>query len=50
MVLAAAPDRAIACAVPAPAPMIGVTGPYGLILAGAAYGGYLLYKRYHDRG
>lgn len=43
-----APGWAIACA--APAPVIGVTGPYGLVVAGAVYGGYLLYKRYRDRG
>ena len=30
---------------PVPAPMIGVTGPVGLLAAGAAYGGYLLFKR-----
>ena len=30
----------------APAPLAGVTGPAGLLAAGVAYGGYLLYKRY----
>jgi hypothetical protein len=29
-----------------PAPLVGVTGPAGLLAAGIAYGGYLLYKRY----
>jgi hypothetical protein len=29
-----------------PAPLVGVTGPAGLLAAGVAYGGYLLYKRY----
>jgi hypothetical protein len=29
-----------------PAPLAGVTGPFGLLAAGVAYGGYLLYKRY----
>jgi hypothetical protein len=43
-----APSWAIACS--APAPVFGVTGPYGLAVAGVVYGGYLLYKRYHDRG
>lgn len=30
---------------PAPAPLVGVTGPVGLLAAAIAYGGYLLYKR-----
>ncbi len=34
---------------PVPAPLVGVTGPFGLLAAGAAYGGYLLYKRYQNR-
>ena len=34
---------------PVPAPLIGVTGPVGLLAAGAAYGGYLLFKRFRDR-
>jgi hypothetical protein len=34
---------------PTPAPLIGVTGPFGLLAAGAAYGGYLLYKRFQHR-
>jgi hypothetical protein len=29
-----------------PAPLAGVTGPVGLLVAGVAYGGYLLYRRY----
>jgi hypothetical protein len=29
-----------------PAPIAGVAGPVGLVAAGVAYGGYLLYKRY----
>ena len=29
-----------------PAPLVGVTGPVGLLAAGVAYGGYLLYRRY----
>jgi hypothetical protein len=33
-----------------PAPLVGVTGPFGLLAAGAAYGGYLLYKRLNNRG
>jgi hypothetical protein len=35
---------------PVPAPLVGVAGPYGLVVAGAAYGGYLLYKRFQNRG
>jgi hypothetical protein len=35
---------------PVPAPMIGVTGPVGLVAAGAACGGYLLFKRLNHRG
>jgi hypothetical protein len=36
--------------VPVPAPLLGVTGPFGLLAAGAAYGCYRLYKHYrkHD--
>ena len=34
---------------PLPAPLIGVTGPFGLLAAGAAFGGYLLYKRFRNR-
>lgn len=32
-----------------PTPLIGLTGPYGLLAAGAAYGGYLLFKRLKNR-
>jgi hypothetical protein len=35
--------------VPVPAPLVGVTGPFGLLAAGAAYGGYLLFKRFRGR-
>jgi hypothetical protein len=35
--------------VPVPAPLVGVTGPVGLLAAGAAYGGYLLFKRFRNR-
>lgn len=34
---------------PIPAPLIGVTGPFGMLAAGAAFGGYFLYKRFRDR-
>jgi hypothetical protein len=34
---------------PVPAPLAGVTGPVGLLAAGAAYGGYLLFKRFRNR-
>ena len=33
----------------APAPLVGVTGPVGIVAAGVAYGGYLLYRRYRNR-
>jgi hypothetical protein len=32
-----------------PAPLIGVTGPFGLVAIGAAYGGYLIYRRFQIR-
>ena len=48
LAISAGPSWAIVCA--APAPLIGVTGPYGLLAAGAAYGGYLLFKRFRHRG
>ena len=32
-----------------PAPLIGVTGPVGLVVAGTAYSGYLLFKRFRNR-
>jgi hypothetical protein len=35
---------------PVPAPLIGATGPLGLLAAGIAYGGYLLVKRLRSRG
>jgi hypothetical protein len=34
--------------VPVPAPLAGLAGPYGLLAAGAVYGGYRLVK--HLRG
>jgi hypothetical protein len=34
---------------PIPAPLLGVTGPVGLLAAGIAYGGYLLVKRLRNR-
>jgi RimJ/RimL family protein N-acetyltransferase len=33
----------------APAPLVGVTGPAGIVAAGVAWGGYWLYRRYRDR-
>jgi hypothetical protein len=39
--LSAAPAMAGA---PVPVPLAGLAGPYGLIAAGAAYGGYRLVK------
>lgn len=35
---------------PVPAPLVGVSGPVGIVAAGVAYGGYLLFKRYRNRG
>jgi hypothetical protein len=35
---------------PVPAPLVGVTGLYGIAAAGIAYGGYLLFRRYRNRG
>jgi len=34
---------------PVPAPLVGVTGPFGLLAIGAAYGGYLVYQRFQNR-
>jgi hypothetical protein len=34
---------------PIPAPLIGVTGPVGLVVAGTVFGGYLLFKRFCNR-
>jgi hypothetical protein len=31
-----------------PAPLVGVTGPFGMVAAGVAVGGYLLFKRFRD--
>jgi hypothetical protein len=41
-------SSALVCA--APAPLIGVTGPYGVAAAAVAYGGYLVYKKLKNRG
>jgi RimJ/RimL family protein N-acetyltransferase len=35
---------------PVPAPLVGVAGPFGIVAAGVAYGGYLLVRRYRNRG
>jgi hypothetical protein len=32
-----------------PAPLVGVTGPVGIVAAGLAYGGYFLFRRYRNR-
>ena len=49
-------SAALLAAVPAamagvgvPAPLVGVTGPFGLLAIGAAYGGYLVYRRFQNR-
>jgi hypothetical protein len=34
---------------PVPAPLVGVTGPYGIAAAGIVYGGYWLFRRYRNR-
>jgi len=36
--------------IPSPAPLVGVTGPFGLLAAGVACCGYLLFKRLKNRG
>jgi hypothetical protein len=33
---------------PIPAPLVGVTGPAGIVAAVVACGGYLLYRRFRD--
>ena len=33
----------------APAPLIGITGPYGIAAAAIAYGGFLVYKKVKQR-
>jgi hypothetical protein len=33
----------------APAPLIGLAGPYGIAAAAAAYGGFLVYKKLKNR-
>jgi hypothetical protein len=48
LAMSVGPSWAIVCA--APAPLIGVTGPYGLLAAGVTYGGYLLFKRFRRPG
>ena len=34
---------------PVPTPLVGVTGPAGIVIAGIAYGGYLLFRRFRTR-
>jgi hypothetical protein len=48
VLLSVTPSLAGVCV--APAPLIGVTGPYGIVAAGVGYGGYLLCKRMKKRG
>ena len=47
LLLSTAPCWAGICGIPAP--LIGVTGPYGLLAAGVAYGGYHLFTRLKNR-
>jgi hypothetical protein len=35
--------------VPVPAPLAGLAGPYGLLAAGAVYGGYRLVRHFRKR-
>jgi hypothetical protein len=35
---------------PVPAPIVGLTGPAGIVIVGVAYGGYWLVRRYRSRG
>ena len=46
LIISAGPSLA---GTPGPAPLVGATGPFGLLAAGAAYGGYLLFKRLKNR-
>ncbi len=48
LVIAVASAPAVAFAgVPVPAPLAGAFGPVGIVVAGAAYVGYRIYKRRH---
>lgn len=47
LTFSAEPSWAIVCS--APAPVLGVTGPYGILVAGVVYGGYLLFRRFQNR-
>jgi hypothetical protein len=47
LLLSAAPGWA---GMPIPAPLVGVTGPYGIVAAVLGYGGYLLVRQFRDRG
>jgi hypothetical protein len=33
-----------------PAPVIGLAGPYGILAAGVAYAGFLVYRKLKNRG
>jgi hypothetical protein len=48
LLISATSSFAIVCA--APAPLIGVTGPYGIAAAAVAYGGFLVYRKLKNRG
>jgi hypothetical protein len=45
LLMSAPLSSAVACAVPVGAPLPLIGGPYGILAAGAAYGGFLLFKR-----
>ena len=42
-------DVALAGVTPVPAPLAGALGPAGLLVCGAAFGGYLLIRKLRDR-
>ena len=46
VLLSSAPAMA---GLPIPAPLAGLAGPYGLLAAGAVYGGYRLVKHFRGR-
>jgi hypothetical protein len=50
LLISAAFSSAVAGINSAPAPLIGVMGPYGLLAAGVAYGGFRLFQRLKNRG
>ena len=48
VLLSGAPLSLAIAGTTAPGPLIGFTGPYGILAAGIGYGGYLLFKRFKN--